>query len=227
MGWKDIAKLGREWAEAKKTELLTTDNQERERARAELQEIGRRTQEELGTSTFEAVLPEQWSRKVTDARPENVAAREVAQRRERLAEQATGRVTLTVSGGEQGDVELELPVSVEERPGWLLVRAEALDPVPLGSTTLSELSLAVPGHEGPGRYDLVEQMRRGEAGEIEWWEAFDLYLAPGEVTDDTTWYADLSAGPAWIEVGAGELRFELPMQSAVSAIRALGTLRWP
>ena len=76
MGWKDVARLGREWAEAKKTELLTTDNQERERARAELEDIGRRTQEELGTLAFEAVLPEKWSQQITDARPENVVARE-------------------------------------------------------------------------------------------------------------------------------------------------------
>lgn len=226
MGWKDIAKLGREWADAKKTELLTTDNQERERARAELQEIGRRTQEELGTSAFEAVLPEQWSRKVSDARPENVAAREAEERRERLADQPAGRIVLTVSGGEDGTIDAELPVSVEERPGWLAVRVEAPEPVALGSTTLGELSLAVPGHVGPGRYDLVDLMRRGEAGEIEWWEAFELFLAPGEVTDDTTWYVDLSAGQAWIEVGASEVGFELPMQSAVNAIRVRGTVTW-
>ena len=33
MGWKDIAKLGKDWAEAKKTELLTTDNHQRTSAR--------------------------------------------------------------------------------------------------------------------------------------------------------------------------------------------------
>ncbi len=224
MGWKDVARLGREWAEAKKTELLTTDNQERERARAELEDIGRRTQEELGTLAFEAVLPEKWSQQITDARPENVVAREAEERRVRLATQATARVVLTVSGAETGTLDAELPVSVEEREAWLAVRVEAPAPIALGSTTLSELTLAVPGHVGPGSYDLVDQMRRGEAGEIEWWEAFELYLAPGEVSDDTTWYVDLSAGPARIEVGATEVRFELPMQSAVNAIHVSGTV---
>ncbi|HWJ81211.1 MAG TPA: hypothetical protein VNS55_03150 [Nocardioides sp.] len=248
MGWKDIAKHGRDWAEAKKTELLTTDHRQREAARARQDEINRSSQEEAVTSFLEGVLPEKWAQRVTDARPENVAARRAEQdaradqeRRTRLAGAATEAVDLALSGDEHGALTADLAVSVEVRRGgdgyegeaddgpppmdWLLVRVETPDPVPFGTTTLGELSLAVPAFAGPGRYDLVDLMRRGEAGEIEWWEVFDLYLAPGPEADDTTWYPDLGAGASWIEVTEDAVRFELTMQSAVSAVRLGGTVR--
>ncbi|UMG93812.1 hypothetical protein [Nocardioides sp. TF02-7] len=247
MGWKDIAKIGRDWAEAKKTELLTTDNRTREQARAAQEDADRAAQREAGTSLLEGVLPPAWAQRVTDARPENRAAREetarqreAAERRQRLQATAGAPVSLEVSGDEQGTLVAELPVTGEERPAeppyddgpaplaWLVVRVETPDPVPLGTTALGELSLAVPGHTGPGRYDLVDLMRRGEAGEIEPWEPFDLYLCPADEVDDRTWYADLSgdAGPAWIEVGDGVVTFDLPMQSAVNAVRVTGSVRW-
>lgn len=244
MGWKDIAKLGRDWAEAKKTELLTTDNRQREAARVQQEEIGRSSQQEAVTTLLEGVLPEKWAQRVTDNRPENVAARQAQQdaradrdRRERLSGAATEAVDLTLSGGEQGVLVADLAVSVEVRRGgeayddgpapmdWLVLRVEAPDPVPFGSTTLAALSLAVPAFTGPGRYDLVDLMRRGEAGEIEWWEVFDLYLAPGREADDTTWYPDLTAGEAWVEVTDDAVHLDLPMQSAVSAVRLSGTVR--
>jgi hypothetical protein len=243
VGWKDIAKLGRDWAEAKKTELLTTDNHQRDGARAAQEEIHRSSQQEAVTSLLEEVLPEKWAQRVTDARPENVAARRSAEeaqadldRRERLADAAAGSVDLTISGGEQGTLVADLPVEVEVRPGgeadgdgpapmaWLLVRVESPDPVRFGSTALGELSLAVPAYAGPGRYDLVELMRQGEAGEIEWWEVLDLFLVPGREADDTTWYPDLGAGEAWIEVHPSAIAFDLPMQSAVNAVRLRGTI---
>ncbi|WP_377325807.1 hypothetical protein ACFJIY_11845 [Pimelobacter simplex] len=247
MGWKDIAKLGKDWAEAKKTELLTTDNQRREQARGDLEDVERASQAEAVTSFLEHALPEEWARRVTAARPENVAARAEAadaaaatERRERLAMQATGLVRLSISGGEQGELDLALPVSVEERDGgepyddgpppldWLVVRVESAEPVGFGTTTLTELSLAVPAYTGPGRYDLVDLMRRGEAGEIGWWEVLDTYLARDAEADDCTWYPDLSgaAGAAWVEVGDGEITLDLPLQSAVCAVRLRGTVRW-
>lgn len=254
MGWKDIAKVGRDWADAKKTELLTTDNRTREQARGAAEDAERASHQEAVTSLLEGVLPERWAQRVTDARPENVErrraaadAQEAAERRERLEQAATTPVSLELSGDDHGTLALDLPVSVEERPAdvyddgdpsdvpegppplaWLMVRVEAPAPVPFGTTTLSELSLAVPSYTGPGRYDLVDLMRRGEAGEIEWWEAFDLFLSRAGEADDTTWYADLSGspGPAWIEVGGGSLTFDLPMQSALGSVRLGGTVRW-
>lgn len=238
VGWKDIAKLGKDWAEAKKTELLTTDNRQRENARGAQEEIERSSQQEAVTSLLEEVLPEKWAQKITDSRPENVAARQWAEerqadveRRERLAGAAAAGVELTIEGGEQGMLAADLAVQVEERREsmrWLVVRVETPDPVPFGSTTLGELSLAVPAYDGPGRYDLVELMRQGEAGEIEWWEVFDLYLAPGREADDTTWYPDLtSGGSAWIEVTDTAVTCDLPMQSAVNAVRLRGTIVLP
>ncbi len=249
MGWKDIAKVGRDWADAKKTELLTTDNRTREQARGAAEDAERAANREAGTSLLEGMLPEKWAQRITDARPENVErrraaedAQDAAERRGRLEQAASTPVSLELSGDDHGSLTLDLPVSVEERPAeeyddahdgppplaWLLVRVEAPTPVPFGTTTLSELSLAVPSYSGPGRYDLVELMRRGEAGEIEWWEPFDLFLSRAGEADDTTWYPDLSgsAGAAWVEVGEGALTFELPMQSAVSAVRLAGTVRW-
>lgn len=252
MGWKDIAKVGRDWADAKKTELLTTDNRTREQARGAAEDAERASHQEAVTSLLEGVLPEKWAQRITDSRPENVErrhaakdAQEAAERRERLEQAATTPVSLELSGDDRGTLALELPVSVEHRPAdeyddagtaddgpppfaWLLVRVEAPEPVPFGTTTLSELSLAVPAYTGPGRYDLVDLMRRGEAGEIQWWEAFDLYLSRAGEADDTTWYPDLSgsAGPAWVEVGDGSLVFDLPMQSAISAVRLAGSVRW-
>lgn len=249
MGWKDIAKVGRDWADAKKTELLTTDNRTREQARGAAEDAERASRQEAVTSLLEGVLPEKWSRRVTDARPDNVERRRAAEdaqaaaeRRARLEQAASTPVRLELSGDDHGTLTQDLPVSLEERPAdeyddshdgpsalaWLLVRVEAPTPVPFGTTTLSELSLAVPAYSGPGRYDLVELIRRGEAGEIEWWEPFDLFLSRAEEADDTTWYPDLSgaAGAAWIEVGEGSLAFDLPMQSAVSTVRLAGTVRW-
>lgn len=198
------------------------------------------------------MLPEKWAQRITDARPENVERRraaedpqDAAERQARLAQAASTPVSLELSGDDHGSLALDLPVSVEERPAdeyddsdgsddgppalaWLLVRVEAPAPVPFGTTTLSELSLAVPAYSGPGRCDLVDLMRRGKAGEIEWWEPFDLFLSRAGEADDTTWYPDLSgfAGAAWVEVGEGALTFELPMQSAVSAVRLAGAVRW-
>jgi hypothetical protein len=204
MGWKDIAKAakaGLEWADQKRVELQAYEQQATERAAA-------------------------------------AQVRTETERRERLAMQATGRVRLELTGGEQGTLDRALPVSVDERPGgeayddgpppldWLLVRVESADPVPFGTTTLTELSLAVPAYAGPGRYDLVDLMRRGEAGEIGWWEVLDIYLAPAVEASDTTWFPDLTAGAAWIEVGDGQVTLDLPMQSAVSAVRLTGTVRW-
>ena len=244
MSWKDIAKLGRDWAEAKKTELLTTDNRRREGARYQQDEIERESQQEIAATVLEKVLPPEWARRVNDARPENVAAREAAQeaqakqeRLDRLSGAAAGAVDLTISGGEQGSLVADLAVSVEVRRGgepwgdapppmdWLLVRVETPAPVAFGSTTFAELSLAIPAFTGPGRYDLVDLMRRGEAGEIEWWEVLDTYLAPGPEVDDTTWYPDLSAGVAWIEVVEDAVHLHLPMQSAVNAVRLEGSVR--
>ncbi|GAA4815310.1 hypothetical protein ACFQ0K_07020 [Nocardioides caeni] len=249
MGWKDMARVGRDWAEAKKTELLTTDNRTRDDARAAGEEAERAGNREAVTSLLEGVLPEKWAQRITDARPENVAqrqaehdAQEAAERRTRLEAAPTNPVELELSGGETGSLSAALPVTVEERPAdpadadpdgppplaWLVVRVEAPEPVAFGTTTLSDLSVAVPSYAGPGRYDLVDLMRRGEAGEIGWWEAFDLYLSRAGEADDTTWYADLSgsAGPAWIEVEEGSLRLDLPLQSAVSAVRLVGTVAW-
>ncbi|GAA3671195.1 hypothetical protein GCM10022237_33670 [Nocardioides ginsengisoli] len=204
MGWKDLAKAakaGLEWADQKRVELQAYEQATTERAAA-------------------------------------AQVQAETERRERLAMQATGQVRLRLTGGEEGTLDRALPVTVDERPGgpsyddgpapldWLLVRVESTDPVPFGSTTLTELSLAVPAYAGPGRYDLVDLMRRGEAGELGWWEVLDIYLAPAVEASDTTWYPDLTAGAAWIEVGDGEVTLDLPMQSAVSAVRLTGTVRW-
>jgi hypothetical protein len=99
--------------------------------------------------------------------------------------------------------------------------------VPVGTASLAMLSVAVPAFAGPGRYDLADLHRRGEAGEIGWWEAFETYLSPVTEADDRTWYVDvLGEGPVVVEVGPGSLGFDLPLASAVSSIRATGTIRW-
>jgi hypothetical protein len=39
------------------------------------------------------------------------------------------------------------------------------------------------------------------------------------------WYCD-GTGPAYVDVAATSIAFDLPMQSAVSSIRATGTVTW-
>ena len=259
MGWKDMAKLATDWAEAKKTELLTADRQTRENADHQAERTTERAKEEAVTSFLEGVLPAPLAEKVTAARPENVAARqaereerEEAERRERLADMsargATAQLMLTISGGEQGTVTVALPCEVEEEHpeqdagpdeayddpdegppplSWLRLRLEAPDPVPVGSTTLSALFLGVPAYEGAGRYDLVDLWTRGEAGEIGWWEALDIFLSPHQEADDAAWFVDVAGDqPATIDVADRTVRFDLPMASALSTIRATGTVTW-
>jgi hypothetical protein len=249
MGWKDLAKLGKDWAEAKKDELLTSDDDQRAEARARADAAKDQVTGEAGTSFLENVLPPELARHVTAARPENVAAREAeqavereAQRRADLAGRATAQLQLTIGGQEQGTISVALPLErTEDEPNpqpepdhpeqpppipWLKVVLEAADPVPVGSTTLFVLSLAVPEYRGmPGHYDILDLYERGQRGEMESWDAFDLYLSPEAEAGDTMWYWD-GTGPATIDVADGSIAFDLPMQSAVSSIRATGSITW-
>jgi len=252
MGWKDVARLASGWAEAKKDELLTADRRTREDARFRADAIREQAEAEVGSSVLERVLPPELADRVTRARPENVAAREAEaaerEERDRLARLAassesgaTAELTLSVTGGEQGSIIVTLPCQrVEERPertdaadgetaplSWLRVLLETVTPVPVGTTTLAALSVAVPAFTGPGRYDLADLHRRGEAGEIGWWEPFEVYLSPVAESDESTWYVDvLAEGGVVVEVGPGSLTFDLPLASALSSIRATGTIRW-
>ena len=252
MGWKDLAKLGKDFVEAKKDELLTSDADAKAEARARADAARESATGEVGTSFLEDVLPPELAKHVTAARPENVAAREAEQalqqeaaRRADLAGRATAQLDLRLSGEEQGTVSVALPVERTEddpdpRPDphepdepdeppampWLKVVLEAADPVPVGSTTVYALSLAVPDFRGAaGRYDILDLYERGQRGELESWDPFDLYLAPDAEAGDTQWYWD-GTGPATIDVADGSVSFDLPMQSAVSSIRATGTISW-
>jgi hypothetical protein len=249
MGWKDLAKLGKDFVEAKKDELLTSDDEKKADARARADAAKAQAQGEVGTSFLENVLPPDLAKHVTAARPENVAAREAeravqqeAARRADLAGRATAQLQLTISGQEQGTLSVALPVErTEDDPDpqadpdypddpppmpWLKVVLEAADPVPVGSTTLFALSLAVPGFRGaPGRYDILDLYERGQRGELESWDPFDLYLSPDAEAGDTQWYWD-GTGPAYVDVAEGSIAFDLPMQSAASSIRATGTITW-
>lgn len=143
-------------------------------------------------------------------------------RRESTAEEPSSppggpaELSITVTGGEQGTLVVTLPcVRTEEHGQWTL-RLAAPDPVPLGTTSLSALSLSVPAYDGPRRYDL------GGAD----WEPFDLHLAPVAEVDDRTWFADLQATPPpVVEIGPDSVSFDVPMGSAVNAIRVVGTVR--
>ncbi len=244
MGWKDMAKIAQGWAEAKKDELLTADRRTRENAAAQSEALERSAQQETVTSALEAVLPPSLAARVTAARPENVAARQAERedaervaRRERLSAMAaagtTAELTLTITGDEQGSVTVALPVEREHEQqdppelSWLRVRLESPDPVPVGSTGLAELAIGVPAYDGPGRYDLSDLYRRGEAGEIGWWEPFDVYLNPTGEADDRVYYVDLMSGPpSVVTVGDDGLDLDLQLTSALGSVRAVGTIRW-
>ncbi len=237
MGWKDMAKLGKDWADAKKTELLTADRRTREDASANAEAIERKSHGEAVTSFLEGVLPPNLAEKVTAARPENVAARQAAEeaqeraeRREELAAMAesgaTAELSLTITGDDNGHMTVVLPCEREEEDGWLRVRLESPDVLPLGTTGLAELSLAVPEFHGPGRYDLAELSRRSDAGEIEIFDAYDMYLNPTGEADDRIFYVDVSADRPVSDVTPRSLSFDLPMVSALSSVRATGTITW-
>jgi hypothetical protein len=229
MGWKDLAKLGKDFVEAKKDELLTTDADKKAEARARADAAKDGVTGEVGTSFLENVLPADLAKVVTDHRPENVAAREAekavaaeAKRRTDLSARPTAQLQLTISGEEQGSVVVSLPFDRTE--GRLLL--EALDPVPVGTTTLFSLSISVPDYRGaPGHYDLAELYRRGETGQIESWEVFDLFLSPDAEFSDATWYWDSSSWGS-IDVAESSVSFDLPMVSAASTIRATGIVTW-
>lgn len=249
MGWKDLAKIGKDWAEAKKDELLTGDEDAKAEARARADAAKGQVQGEVGTSFLEKVLPPDLAKVVTDHRPENLAAREAeravqreAERRTDLASRATAQLQLTISGQDNGTLSVALPVErTEDDPDpqpdpdypelppptpFLTVVLEAADPVPLGSTTLFALSIAVPDYRGePGRYDIHDSYERAANGPGGAWDTLDLYLSPDPEYGDTTWYWD-GTGPAYVDVADGSLAFDLPMQSAVSSIRMTGTITW-
>ena len=249
MGWKDLAKLGKDWAEAKKDELLTSDEDAKADARARADAARDSAKGEVGTSFLENVLPPDLAKKVTEHRPENVAAREAEQavqqeaaRRADLAGRATaqlaaddqrrgaghrvGRPARRAHRGRPGtQPDPDYPDDPPPMP-WLKVVVEAADPVPVGSTRLFVLSLAVPDYRGlPGRYDILDLYERGQRGELESWDPFDLYLSPDPEAGDTQWYWD-GTGPAYVDVADGTVSFDLPMQSAMSSIRATGIISW-
>ncbi len=237
MGWKDMAKLASSWADAKKTELLTADRRTREDASANAEALERSSQQEAVTSFLEAALPPSLAEKVTAARPENRAARaaeqeaaERAERREELAAMAesgaTAELALTLTGGESGSLTVTLPCERSEEDGWLRVRLESPDLLPVGSTGLSELSLAVPAYGGPGRYDLGALAVRSDAGEIEMFDPLDMYLNPTGEADDRVLYVDVYGESPVYEVTPTGLAFDLPMASAVTSLRASGTVSW-
>ncbi len=234
MGWKNVAKLAAEWADAKKTELLTSDQQTERQADARADRAEHDAREEAGTSMLEAVLPAYLSEQVTANRPENVAARQDAERRARLAGRGTARLELTVNGEEQGTLDVELAVerSVDEpypddplSQPWLRLSLEAADPVPMGTTSLSMVSIAFPGFTGPGTYDLPQLYALGESGAIESWEPMDLFIAPDAEVGDTAWYWDTTDVGA-VAVSEAGLSFDLAMVSAVSSVRATGIVTW-
>ena len=237
MSWKDMAKLASSWADAKKTELLTADRRTREDASANAEAIERRSQQEAVTSFLEATLPQGLADKVTAARPENVAAREAAKEAEDRAERrrelaamaqsgATAELALTISGGESGSTTVVLPCERSEEDGWLRVRLESADLLRIGSTGLAELSLAIPAYRGPGRYDLAELAARSDAGEIEMFDALEMYLNPTGEADDRIFHVDVYGDAPIYEVTPSGLAFDLPMASALTSIRASGTISW-
>ncbi len=251
MGWKDLAKLGKDFVEAKKDELLTSDADKKAEARARADAAKDGVTGEVGTSFLENVLPPDLAKVVTDHRPENVARREAEKaaaaettRRTDLSARPTAQLQLTISGEEQGSVTVTLPFDrtedrVQTAPGpnedpsewvapmpWLRVLVEALDPVPVGTTTLFTLSLSVPDYRGAlGHYDLADLYRRGETGLIESWDVSDIFLSPDAEYSDTVWYWNPD-GPGWIDVAENSVSFDLPMISAASSIHATGTVSW-
>jgi hypothetical protein len=250
MGWKDMAKIASDWADAKKTELLTTDKRTRENASANADAAEGTAKEEAVTSFLEKALPPNLAAMVTAARPENVAARREAEDAEQRAERraqlqemvasgATAELSLSITGEEQGQLTAVLPLERwEDHPepeegedgppplAWLRLRLESPDLLVVGSAALTELCLAVPGFHGAGRYDLADLYRRSEAGETESWDTLEMYLNPTGEADERTWYVDVYGDAPVIEVAEGSISFDLPMGSAVSSIRATGTITW-
>jgi hypothetical protein len=186
----------------------------------------------------QAIL-DQWAGLIESA--PGFLAEDETERRERLEELATATLSLTVCGDVEATVTVDLPCEVSEERSpdadfivgepatlsWLVVRAESLEPITLGSTTLMSFSVAIPGHVGPGLYPLDDLRRRAEAGEVEWWEVDDFHLSPTSYGDETTFYLDNDAiDGAWVATTGSSIAFELPMASVVSEIRATGTITW-
>jgi hypothetical protein len=185
---------------------------------------------------------------VSDSRGEP-PAEDREERRARLAGHVLATLQLSVTGDDEGEIVAELPcewavehplhglpadVPGEPRPvgratprPWLVVRAEALDPLPLGSTTLAAISVAVPDYAGPGHYRLDDLHSRARRDEVEWWEVCEFHLSPRLTADEDTWYLDLDGAPtSYVETTDCSVTFDLPMASIVSSIHVSGTITW-
>lgn len=165
-----------------------------------------------------------------------------ADRRDRLRDLTAATLSMTVCGDVEATISVDLPCEVlEEQSGdhlhhvegepealtWLVVRVEAFEPVALGSATLTSLSVAIPGHVGPGLYQLDELRRRAERDEVAWWEVDDFHLSPSPHGDESTYYLeDEALDGAWVATTGASVAFDLPMSSVVSEIRVTGTITW-
>ena len=136
-------------------------------------------------------------------------------------------VGLQVQGAVEGAWSGQLPARVERTPEGLeidLVAPLGGQPV-VGGAPLAGWHLVVPGHAGPGTYDLQAiAAERAELGDE--LDPFDQCLALGHEDDPYYWYADV---PGTIEVGDDErsLVVRLTMGSAGGEVRVVASVNLP
>lgn len=203
-----LGELAKRWLRAKKTELLTGNNLERQTAATEAGNVGRDISDRIAAQATYAAVPGlgRWKQSQDDA-----AAQRAADERAEVLALPRAQVAVTVSGAVAGTWTGELPVRWDpDRGEALSVELVVLDDAAptLGGTPFLGLRLLLPGCTGTGHYDLAE-LARQSPDEL---DAADWAACLGNRDEPYYWVPGECAGT--LDVTPGALTARLQLQGA-------------
>lgn len=207
-----LGELAKRWWRAKRTELLTGNNLQRQSAATEAGNAGRDLGNRVVAQATYAAIPSlgRWK-----AGQDAAAARRAAAERDEILALPTANVALDVSGARHGTWTGELPVRWDVDPDdGLSVELVVLDDAApfLGAEAFLGLHVRVPGYSGPGHYDLAA-LARDCADEL---DATDWSACLGNRDEPYYWVPGACAGT--VDVAPGSLTAWLEMQGAAGEV---------
>jgi hypothetical protein len=222
-----LAGLAKRWLRSKKTELLTGDRRTREQAEVEAHNTQRKISDAVVGEAVMSAFP--GLRHAKERQERARAEREEAERdatralpRAGLQLQASGAAHASWAGTMGADVQLETDDDDEEGGGGggsssttLRVELATVDedaPV-VGSARLFGWRFAVPGYQGPGRYDLaaINEQLASTGGEL---DPSDFELALGHREEPFYWTPDTGPGVIVVAGDGRTLTLDLAMSGA-------------